>query len=45
MYGTNCTEKCGSCLNVEQCHHINGTCMNGCDRGFYGSYCIEGNSL
>lgn len=41
MYGENCTEKCGSCLNSEQCHPINGTCMKGCDRGFQGSSCIE----
>lgn len=44
MYGVNCTEKCGSCFNFEQCHHLNGTCMKGCDRGFHGSRCIEGYS-
>lgn len=43
MYGVNCTEKCGSCLKLEQCNHINGTCMKGCDMGFHGSDCIEGN--
>lgn len=45
MYGVNCTEKCGSCLEFEQCNHINGTCMKGCDMGFHGSDCIEGNWL
>lgn len=44
MYGVNCTEKCGSCFNFEQCHHLDGTCMKGCDRGFHGSRCIEGYS-
>lgn len=43
MYGVNCTEKCGSCLKLEQCNHINGTCMKSCDIGFHGSDCIEGN--
>ena len=45
MFGENCTEHCGNCLNSEQCHHINGTCMNGCDRGYEGLYCTEGKSL
>lgn len=43
MYGANCTEECGTCLNSEQCNHINGTCIYGCDKGFHGSECIEGN--
>lgn len=43
MYGANCTKKCGTCLRSKQCDHINGTCINGCDRGFHGSECIEGN--
>lgn len=45
MYGVNCSEKCGTCLEFEQCHHLNGTCMEGCDRGFHGSYCTEGYSM
>lgn len=42
MYGENCGIACGNCLAKEQCHHINGTCMNGCDRGYQGSKCTEG---
>lgn len=44
MYGENCAEKCGSCFNSE-CHHFNGTCMKGCDRGFHGPKCIKGNLI
>lgn len=42
MYGENCGIACGNCLAKEQCHHINGTCMNGGDRGYQGSKCTEG---
>lgn len=45
MYGENCSISCGHCLAREQCHHINGTCMNGCDSGYQGSSCTEGNVL
>lgn len=45
MYGENCSISCGHCLTREQCHHINGTCMNGCDSGYQGSSCTEGNVL
>lgn len=45
MYGANCTVKCGMCLDNEQCQHVNGTCMKGCDKGFHGSSCIEGYSM
>lgn len=42
MYGKNCSIPCGHCFNSEQCHHINGTCMNGCDSGYKGFNCTEG---
>lgn len=42
MYGQNCSVPCGNCLPLEQCHHINGTCMNGCASGYKGSRCTEG---
>lgn len=45
MYGDNCTEKCGTCFGFKQCQHINGTCIEGCDKGFHGPSCIEGNSI
>lgn len=36
---------CGNCIESEQCHHINGTCMNGCDRGYQGLHCTQGKYL
>lgn len=42
MYGNNCSMRCGHCLESEKCHHINGTCINGCDSGYEGSICMEG---
>nr|XP_034321234.1 multiple epidermal growth factor-like domains protein 10 isoform X2 [Crassostrea gigas] len=36
-----CSVPCGKCLKNEQCHHLNGTCFNGCMSGFMGSKCIE----
>ena len=42
MFGQNCSSKCGDCLGYEQCHHINGTCFNRCDKGFQGEMCTDG---
>ncbi|XP_056016442.1 multiple epidermal growth factor-like domains protein 10 [Ostrea edulis] len=39
MFGQNCSRACGPCLGYTQCNHINGTCVNGCERGFGGSNC------
>ncbi|XP_062602381.1 protein draper-like [Saccostrea cucullata] len=41
FYGADCSLSCGSCLNFEQCHHINGTCFKGCDKGFQGEKCND----
>lgn len=41
-FGQNCTKSCGKCLRGEHCHHINGTCMNGCDPGYKGIDCSKG---
>ena len=41
-FGHHCKETCGKCLRGEKCHHINGTCMNGCDPGYYGTFCTKG---
>ncbi|XP_062605891.1 multiple epidermal growth factor-like domains protein 10 [Saccostrea cucullata] len=41
-YGENCGMFCGPCLNLEQCHQVNGTCFKGCDKGFYGEWCTKG---
>lgn len=45
MYGKDCNISCGHCLASEQCHHINGTCMNGCDNGYQGINCTQGKQL
>ena len=42
MFGQHCNQSCGKCVNNEQCHHINGSCLNGCDSGYHGTYCTEG---
>ena len=40
-FGHNCSEQCGSCVKFGQCHHINGTCLEGCVSGFIGSTCTQ----
>ena len=42
MFGKYCNESCGKCLNDGQCHHINGSCLNGCASGYRGINCTEG---
>lgn len=42
-FGPNCAETCGNCAGNEQCHHVNATCLNGCNPGFQGLNCTEGN--
>ena len=42
MFGKHCQEVCGKCLNDGQCHHINGSCLYGCNPGYYGIDCREG---
>ena len=42
MFGKDCTESCGKCLNNDQCHHVNGSCVNGCSPGYYGINCTIG---
>ena len=42
MYGANCTWSCGNCRGKGQCHHINGSCLDGCDPGFQGDKCLQG---
>eukprot|EP00105_Crassostrea_gigas_P041322 XP_019925470.1 PREDICTED: receptor-type tyrosine-protein phosphatase T isoform X2 [Crassostrea gigas] len=41
MFGERCSSSCGHCLGSEQCHHINGTCMNGCASGYEGELCTK----
>ena len=42
-FGQDCLESCGSCFGEKQCHHTNGTCLNGCNAGYQGLNCTEGN--
>lgn len=38
-YGADCNGICGHCRDVDQCSHINGTCLTGCSAGFQGDLC------
>lgn len=40
-FGAECNRKCGHCLEADRCHHINGSCLNGCLYGYKGDYCNE----
>lgn len=40
-FGSECLNKCGHCLNVGNCNHINGSCLKGCSKGYKGDYCDE----
>ena len=42
-YGQDCALLCGHCVNNEQCHHFDGRCLNGCQPGFQGDNCTQGN--
>ena len=44
-FGRECRNICGKCKGNNQCHHINGTCMEGCHPGFIGLQCDQGTSL
>lgn len=39
MYGYECNEICGYC-NEDWCFLINGICLNGCDVGYLGEFCM-----
>lgn len=38
-YGPNCREICGHCYNNSDCYHGNGTCLEGCDPGYWNHEC------
>ncbi|XP_056002120.1 multiple epidermal growth factor-like domains protein 10 isoform X2 [Ostrea edulis] len=40
-YGKSCSQTCGSCRDHEICHHVNGACFRGCDKGHKGILCNE----
>ena len=39
-YGVGCEMSCGHCTNKGLCHHVNGTCLGGCEQGYTGGFCI-----
>ena len=43
-YGDECGETCSEHCAGDQdsCHHVNGTCDLGCDPGYQGSNCTQG---
>lgn len=43
-YGKDCQLDCGHCKNMMQCHHVDGTCVTGCEPGFIGDTCKTGTS-
>ena len=38
-FGQDCNNTCGHCLNNDVCHHVNGTCLRGCNPGYHGDPC------
>lgn len=41
LFGDMCQKECGRCLNMSQCHHINGICINGCKPGYSSEFCNQ----
>lgn len=39
LYGTDCKERCGNCLDVYKCSYTNGACLTGCVAGYQGNLC------
>lgn len=39
FYGETCNDPCGNCRDGNQCHHITGTCVSGCDAGYKEDLC------
>ena len=44
-FGRECRELCGKCKGNYTCHHINGTCTEGCIPGYIGLQCDQGTFL
>lgn len=42
FYGEECSSSCGHCLNDSACHHVTGTCDQGCEPGYQAPNCTEG---
>lgn len=41
FYGYKCYNRCGHCSDNLMCHHVNGSCPNGCQAGWNGKTCME----
>lgn len=39
LYGIDCNETCGHCIDIDECFHTNGTCLTGCAAGYLGDLC------
>ena len=39
FYENACSQVCGSCVDHEGCHHINGACLRGCLPGYTRNTC------
>lgn len=43
QFGLVCGERCsGHCINNESCNHVSGVCARGCQDGFLGTHCTNG---
>ena len=42
FYGDGCRNTCGHCTDMTQCHHVTGTCLEGCNPGYMGNDCMQG---
>lgn len=40
-YGAGCKSQCGHCVGEDNCHHVNGSCLLGCQEGFTGDLCFN----
>lgn len=41
-YGAECKSTCGHCRDGVPCHHVTGQCMTGCEPGYTGQNCNNG---
>lgn len=44
-YGQECNYTCGQCRDNKNCYHTNGTCLSGCDPGYFGDLCKTGKEI
>lgn len=41
-FGRKCLKTCGKCLADQICNNVNGTCMDGCNKGLKRNLCKKG---